>query len=250
MHTDSNALQKWIIFIYGVLSYLFALGAQIWFILYLGEWEFMPHTIYDPQQVSTITALIIDVLLVGLFGLQHTGMARKWFKCYIVRLIPASAERSTYVLLSGIVMAAVVYFWQPIDGIVWRVESEPWHTLLIVGYLFGWVFSVVASFVINHFELFGLQQVWLQLKNRPEPEEGFQEKLFYRFVRHPIQLGVLIGIWLTPTMSYGHLLFTLLFTLYIFIGLYFEERDMLAYFGDVYADYRRRVGMMFPKCKR
>ncbi len=248
MHHNSF-LRRWSIFIYGIFAYLFALGIQIWFILYLGEWEFMPSTIYSPQNLPTWQALTVDIILVVLFGLQHTGMARAWFKRRLLRFIPASAERSTYVLFSGFVMFLVVYFWQPIDGMLWHVSDEPWHSLLTAGYLFGWFFSVVASFVINHFELFGLQQVWLQLKNRPEPDDRFQEKLFYRFIRHSIQHGVLIGIWLTPAMSYGHLIFTLLFTVYIFVGLYYEERDMQIHFGDMYRSYQQRVGMLFPRRK-
>ena len=242
-------IKRGMILLYGIVSYLIALGAQIWFILYLGDWEFMSRTIYAPQQLPVWQAVMVDIVLVILFGLQHTGMARAWFKRYLLRFIPASAERSTYVLLSGVVMFLVVYFWQPVDGMLWQVSDEPWYTLLTAGYLFGWLFSVVASFVINHFELFGLQQVWLQFRNRPEPESLFQEKLFYRFVRHPIQLGVLVGIWVTPAMNYGHLLFSLLFTIYIIVGLYYEERDMLRHFGDIYRDYQKRVGMLFPKQK-
>ncbi len=239
-------LQRWMIFLYGIFSYMVALAGQFWFILYLGEWEFMERTVYSPQTLSVWSALLINTGLVLLFGLQHTVMARQWFKERLIRYIPESAERSTYVLLSGMALIAVVLFWQPIDGTVWRVDAEPWKTLLIIGYLSGWLFSVIASFVINHFELFGLQQVYFNLKNREMPEIAFQEKLFYTFVRHPIQFGVLIGIWFTPTMTYGHLLFSVLFTIYIFVGLYYEEIDMQEHFGVLYRDYKKRVGMLFP----
>lgn len=240
-------LQRWTIFLYGVLSYMVALAGQLWFILYLGEWEFMERTVSSPQTLPVWAALIINTALVILFGLQHTVMARQWFKDHLTRYIPQSAERSTYVLLSGIALIAVVLFWQPVDGIVWKVDAEPWHTLLIVTYLLGWLFSVVASFIINHFELFGLQQVYLNLKNREVPDIAFQEKLFYTFVRHPIQLGVLIGIWFTPMMTYGHLFFSVLFSLYILVGLYYEEIDMKQHFGVLYSDYKKRVGMLFPR---
>ena len=240
-------LQRWSIFLYGIFSYMVGLAGQLWFILYLGEWEFMERTVYSAQTLPVWAAVIINTGLVLLFGIQHTVMARQWFKDHLIRYLPQSAERSTYVLLSGMALIVVVLFWQPIDGTVWKVDAEPWHTLLIIGYLLGWLFSVVASFVINHFELFGLQQVYFNLKSREMPDIAFQEKLFYTFVRHPIQLGVLIGIWITPVMTYGHLLFSVLFTIYIFIGLYYEEIDMQEHFGVLYRDYKKRVGMLFPK---
>jgi len=240
-------MQKKTLFMYGILTYIIALIGQLWFILYLGEWEFMPRTINSLQTVSTGYALLIDILLVILFGLQHSLMARMWFKKWITQYIPEVVERSTYVLFSGVAFIIVCYYWEPIDGVVWHVESVVWHTILTGGYIFGWVFSVVATFIINHFELFGLQQVYLHLRNKPTPELDFTEKLFYRFVRHPIQLGVLIGLWITPVMTYGHLLLSVLFSLYIFIGLYYEEKDLVAELGDTYSDYKRRVGMMLPK---
>ena len=240
-------MQKTTLFTYGILAYVIALIGQLWFILYLGEWGFMSRTINSPQTVSIGYALLIDILLALLFGLQHSLMARGWFKKWITQYIPEVVERSTYVLLSGVAFIVVCYYWEPIDGVLWNVENDVWHTVLTGGYIFGWTFSVVATFVINHFELFGLQQVYLHLRDKPTPELDFTEKLFYRFVRHPIQLGVLIGLWVTPVMSYGHLLLSVLFSLYIFIGLYCEEKDLVAELGDAYSDYKRRVGMMLPR---
>jgi protein-S-isoprenylcysteine O-methyltransferase Ste14 len=239
-------MSKIILFTYGILTYSIALIGQLWFILYLGEWEFMDSTVNSAQKVSTDNAILIDVLLTLLFGLQHSLMARTWFKKWIMQYIPGVVERSTYVLLSGVAFIVICYYWEPIDGVVWQVESGVWHSFLTGGYIFGWVFSVVATFVINHFELFGLQQVYLHLRNKPTPEIDFTEKLFYKFVRHPIQLGVLIGLWITPMMTYGHLLLSILFTLYIFIGLYYEEKDLITELGEVYEEYKKRVGMMIP----
>ena len=236
-----------IVFIYSILAYIIGLVGQIWFILYFGDWDFMPN-IHQPQQNSTAMAIAIDTLLVLLFALQHSVMARKWFKKSI-RLIPSVLERSTYVLLSGVVLLFIVFYGEPIDGDLWRFESGAMWWLLTGLMLFGWLFSVVATFIINHFELFGLQQGYLHMTKKPTPSIDFQEKFFYKFIRHPIQLGVLMGMWFTPVMTYGHLLFSLLFTFYIFIGLYYEEKDLVAELGEVYLDYRKRVGMMFPKGK-
>jgi len=233
------------VFIYSILAYIIGLLGQVWFILYLGEWDVV-QTIHQPQQSSTGFAVLVNVILVLIFALQHSVMARKWFKAKIRHLIPTATERSTYVLLSGVALLLIVLYWQPIDGDLWRFEEGLMWWLLTGLMLFGWLFSVVATFVINHFELFGLQQGYLHFKKRPTPTIEFQENFLYKFIRHPIQLGVLMGVWFTPVMTYGHLLLSLLFTLYIFVGLYFEEKDLVAELGEVYLDYRERVGMMMP----
>ena len=234
------------VFLYSILAYIIGLLGQVWFILYLGEWDIV-QTIHQPQHSSTGFAVVVDVLLVLIFALQHSVMARKWFKSKITRLIPTATERSTYVLLSGVALLLIVLFWEPIDGDLWRFEDGVMWWVLTGMMLFGWFFSVVATFVINHFELFGLQQGYLHLKEKPTPTIDFQEKFLYKFIRHPIQLGVLMGVWFTPVMTFGHLLLSVLFTLYIFIGLYFEEKDLVTELGEVYVEYRKRVGMMFPK---
>lgn len=239
-------MRKSIIFIYGIVSYLIALVAQIWFILYLGEWEFMPATVNGHHPVSLISALSINFALVLLFGLQHSVMARPSFKRYLTQIIPQASERSTYVLFSGLALGLICLYWQPLNGYLWQVENETGKALLTAGYLFGWLFSLFSTFIINHFELFGLQQIYLNLVNKPEPAVTFQEKLFYRLVRHPIQLGVLIGIWLTPSMSYSHLMLSVTLSIYIFIGLWLEEKDLLAAWGTTYQEYQRRVRMILP----
>ena len=238
-------MKKTAILFYGIFAYIVALIGQVWFILYLGDWEFMPETIYAPQQLSFVLATAINLALVLLFGLQHSVMARSFFKNYLTRFIPEPAERSTYVLFSGIALILVAYFWQPIDGYVWKTEGMLAMVLTTIS-LLGWTFSVIATFIINHFELFGLQQVYLNYLGKERPEIDFQERLFYTFVRHPIQLGVLVGIWFTPLMSYGHLMFSVFFTVYIFIGLWYEEKDLVAELGDVYEAYRSRVAKIIP----
>ncbi len=243
-------MKKTYYFIYGLFAYGVALVGQIWFILYLSQWDAMHRTITMAQTSPLSFALLIDIVLVLLWGVQHSMMARGWFKEKWTQLIPDVIERSTYVLFSGIVMLAIVFFWQPIDGVLWNVPEGILREILWGGFIFGWVFSVVATFVINHFELFGLQQVYLHLRHKSTPEQDFTERLFYKFIRHPIQLGVLIGLWVTPIMSYGHLLLSVLMTIYIFIGLYYEEKDLLSDLGESYEDYRKRVGMMFPKVRK
>ena len=243
-------MHKISIFIYGIIAYVVGLIGQVWFILYLGEWEFMPEHISDAQSSSWFLAVLVNIVLVLVFALQHSVMARDFFKTWLTKFIPQSAERSTYVLLSGFVLMLVAYFWQPIDGDLWRVEDETLAFVLTIGSLLGWTFSVIATFVINHFELFGLQQVYLNLLEKEAPIIEFKERFFYTFVRHPIQLGVLIGIWVTPLMTFGHLLFSVLFTIYIIIGLHYEEKDLISELGETYVDYMHRVSKLIPFGKR
>jgi len=237
-----------VVFLYSIFAYIVGLIGQIWFILYLGDWEFITN-IHRHQNSLTIYAILVDTLLVLVFALQHSVMARNWFKSKINKIIPSASERATYVLLSGIVLILIVLYWQPIDGNIWAVQDTFLWWVLTGLMIFGWLFSVVATFVINHFELFGLQQGYYHLKNRKTPDISFQENFLYKFIRHPIQFGVLIGIWFTPIMTFGHLLLSFLFTVYIFVGLYYEEKDLVKELGEAYIDYKNRIGMIIPKIK-
>lgn len=198
------------------------------------------------QVLSTPLAFVIDLGLIVLFGLQHSGMARRGFKRFITRFLPEVSERSTYVLLSGTTFIFLCLFYQPIDGYLWYVEEGMLYWFLQIGFIVGWTLSVYASFIINHFELFGLEQIYLHLRGKEAKPVVFKERQLYKYIRHPIQLGVLLGMWLTPVMSYGHLVLAVGFTVYIFIGLYFEEKDLVRELGKSYADYKERVGMMIP----
>jgi protein-S-isoprenylcysteine O-methyltransferase Ste14 len=239
-------MSKTLIMIYALSTYTIALVGQMLFILYIGGWEFLPRHINMPQILSTSEAIMIDVFLVVLFGLQHTVMAREGFKKWLLGWLPQPMERATYVLLSGIALGLVYLFWQPIDGVVWDASGSWIGTIMIGLYIFGWVFSTLATFIINHFELFGLSQAYRHLKSFPQLKDDFQVRWFYTFVRHPIQLGIMIGIWATPLMTYGHLLFALLFTIYIMIGLFYEEKDLLKAFKKEYSLYKKEVGMFIP----
>ncbi len=239
-------MKNWAIAVFGLLSYVVGLGGLAYFILFLGSWDFLPVHINSRAPGPEGIAVMVNLTIMMLFGVQHSVTARPGFKQALTRILPPAAERSSYVLLSGVMMLLICFFWMPIEGTLWHADSDWLRILLITGYMLGWVIAVVSTFLINHFELFGLQQVYVNLQNLPEPTNSFTEAGFYRFVRHPLQLGVLIGIWCTPTMTATHFMLALTMTIYIFIGLYFEERDLVRFLGPDYADYQKRVRKLLP----
>lgn len=240
---------KVIIALYGLLSYVIGIAGLVYFILYVGNFEFMPHRIESGVPGSLWLALMVNTALMVLFGVQHTVMARPSFKAVWTRLVPQPAERPTYTMLSGVMMVMLAVFWQPMAGSFWNVESGWLYYLLVGGFVFGWFFCVSATFLINHFELFGLQQVYDNFRSSPERTPTFGERGYYRLVRHPIQTGVLIGIWITPVMSMTHFYLAFTMTVYIFIGLYFEERNLIEELGDEYSSYKARVSKLIPMPK-
>ena len=235
------------VFIFGIFTYIFALIGQLAFTLYVGGFSVFNRSINDPQTLPTLEAIAINIALTIFFGIQHSIMARSWLKSFTTKFIPQASERSSYVLMSGFALFLITLFWQPIDGYLWKFDDGFGYYVMLALFIFGWTFSVVATFIINHFELFGLQQVYYHIKQKEPKEIPFSEKLFYKYIRHPIQFGVIIGLFFAPTMSYSHLLLAILFTIYIFIGLYFEEKTLEKELGDIYKDYKKRVGMMIPK---
>ena len=194
----------------------------------------------------TVAALVIDAALLALFGLQHSVMARTGFKRWWTRIVPRSTERSTYVLASSICLLVLFAAWRPITANVWRVTAQPWRALLIAAALAGWAIVLLSTFLIDHFDLFGVRQVFARLRGRRPAEHDFKTPFLYRVVRHPIYLGFLIAFWATPAMTLGHLLFAAVMTGYILLGVRFEERDLIRMFGEQYSDYRRRVSMLIP----
>lgn len=232
--------------LFGIVSYAIGLGGLVYFILFIGSWDFLTVHINSGTPGPLGTAIAVNLGILVLFGLQHSVTARPGFKAMLTRFIPESAERSLYVLLSGVMMLIFSFFWMPIPGIVWQAESELAINLALIGYATGWIIAVVATFLINHFELFGLQQVYLNFRDIAEPEPTFTEIGFYKLVRHPLQLGVLIGIWCLPTMTMTHLMLSLGMTIYIFIGLYYEEKDIATALGPDYEAYQRRVRKILP----
>lgn len=239
-------MSRLFIFIYGLLSYAIGLGGLVWFALFIGGWDFLPRHIDSDVPGPLGTAIFINTSLIIIFVLQHSIMARLTFKSRWTKMIPPATERSTYLLLSGIIMALFCLYWQPVNGIVWQVDNQIGQIILIALYIIGWSIPVMASFMINHFELFGLQQVYFNLINKPEPSPHFTERWFYKGVRHPIQLGTLVGIWATPIMSVTHLILSLPLTIYVLLSLKYEEKDLVTILGKDYEDYQKRVRMIIP----
>jgi methanethiol S-methyltransferase len=240
---------KIVTFIYGIVSYALGVASLLYLICFLSN-VVVPKTIDSAPVGAIAPAVLIDLILVGLFALQHSIMARPGFKERWTRIVPKPAERSTYVLLTGVVLALLYWQWQPIPGVVWNVEDAVGKGLLQGLFWLGWVILFASTFMINHFDLFGLRQVYLRLKDEPYRPVPFVQVALYRFVRHPIMLGVLIGIWATPHMSVGHLLFAAASTVYVFIGIFLEEHDTREALGETYERYRQATPMIVPMPRR
>jgi methanethiol S-methyltransferase len=232
------------VFAYGVMAYVIGVAALLAVILtMLG---LVPFTGGPLGALGLGTGIALDGLLLVGFALQHSVMARARFKARWTRIIPAEAERATYVLATGLVLVPLLALWQPMPTVVWSVETPILRWFVLGVALAGWAYLFAASFAINHFELFGLQQVYQALCGRALTQEPFRERWMYRFDRHPIMTGILVGIWATPTMTLDHLLFASGATVYVWIGVFFEERSLLRQWGPQYEDYRRRVGSIVP----
>ncbi|WP_101756849.1 isoprenylcysteine carboxylmethyltransferase family protein [Oceanicoccus sp. KOV_DT_Chl] len=237
-------MKKTLISIYGIFSYLIGLTGLTAFMLYMGSWSFLPlHINSGVADSSTALAVIINGLILILFGVHHSIAARPSFKERLSKLIPAEAERSTYVLISGLFMFAFCLYWQPLSGTVWNIDNAIIILVLKAIHILGWLILVAATFEIDHFHLMGLKQ---SLIMRTTEGIYLKEKFLYSVVRHPIQTGVLIGIWSTAYMSMTQFMLSVSLTLYIFIGLHFEEKSLEAHFGDTYLDYKKRVPGVIP----
>jgi protein-S-isoprenylcysteine O-methyltransferase Ste14 len=235
-------------FLYGIVAYL------IFFVTFLYAIGFVedlvvPITI-DSATVAPaaplLQALIVNLVLMSIFAVQHSVMARPQFKRWWTKFVPASVERTTYVLLASLALALLIWQWRPMPAVVWQI-ADPQLAVAVTGLSFlGWLIVLTSTFLINHFELFGLHQVANNLSGRPMPVPRFSTPLLYRLVRHPIYLGFIIAFWAAPTMTQGHLLFAAVTTAYILVGIWLEERDLVAVFGDDYRRYRERVSMLVP----
>ncbi len=243
-------MKRTLVFIYGTISYLIGLGALMYWFGFMGNLSFLPKTIDSGVPGPLAVSLLINIGLIALFGIQHTIMARKGFKKVITRFIPAASERSTFVLMTGIVLSLILWQWRPIPITVWSVQNEIAQFVIYGIFWGGWALLVFASFLINHFELFGLQQIWFNLIKKPIPEINFKQPVLYKVVRHPIMLGVLIGIWAIPHMTIGHLVFALAMTSYIAIGVKMEERDLIATYGERYLSYKEQVPGLIPSLRK
>jgi len=242
-------MKKVFVLLYGFISYLAFFGTILYAIGFVGN-IIAPKTIDSAPQTSLLNAILINASLLLLFALQHSIMARPAFKKWWTRIVPEQLERSTYVLLASLCLILMMWQWQPIGGIVWSIENETVKTILFVTYIIGWAIVFVATFLINHFDLFGLRQVWFYFLGKPYMQLPFRLPLFYKFVRHPLYLGFLIAFWSTPVMTIAHLLFAVLTTGYILTAIQFEEKDLVNHFGEKYRNYKKTKPMIIPFTKR
>jgi protein-S-isoprenylcysteine O-methyltransferase Ste14 len=234
------------VFVYGVVSYACFFATFLYAIGFVGGFA-VPQSIDSSPEDSLAKALLIDVLLLAIFALQHSVMARPAFKRWWTSIVPEPAERSTYVLFSSLALLFLFWQWRPIGGVVWQVEHPLGQALLYGLFGTGWLIVLVTTFLINHFDLFGLRQVWLYLRGEPYRPLGFVTPGPYRHVRHPLYVGWLLAFWATPTMTVAHLLFAVMTTAYILIAIQLEERDLVEAHGETYAEYRRNVPMLVPR---
>ena len=236
---------KLVAFLYGIVAYL-AFAVVIVYAIGFVTGLMVPKTIDSGPASPLVESIVINLVLLTIFALQHSVMARPQFKKWWTTIVPKSVERSTYVLLASLALALVFWQWRPLPGVVWEAKDPTIAASLLYLGLFGWVLVFISTFMINHFELFGLHQVANNLTGNSMPPMKFKTPMLYNVVRHPIYLGFIIFVWATPTMTAGHLLFAAVVTAYIFVGIALEEHDLIEVFGDEYRRYRRRVAMIVP----
>jgi protein-S-isoprenylcysteine O-methyltransferase Ste14 len=241
-----SSMKKTGCFIYSLICYGAGVASLIYFILFVND-LWLPKTVNTLVPTSSLAYVImINTVAILLFGIQHSVMARPAFKRWFIQFIDPSIERSTYVLATALAIGGMCHLWIPFGSVIWQVESEIGVFLIRGVAIFGWLFLFLATFMINHFELFGLRQTFDPMQGLSAPAATFKTFGFYKIVRHPIQTGVLIGVWAVPISTASHLVFAAGISVYIFVGLYFEEKDLIREFGETYLDYMKRVKRVIP----
>ena len=233
--------------LFAIICYAIFFATFLYLIVFVGDFSFAGRTVDVGAEAPPLTAAIIDIVLIALFGLQHSIMARPAFKAKWTRIVPPPVERSIFVLAASIMLMILFIGWRPIGLIVWNVTNPPLQMLIWAIFWVGWVTVLISTFLINHFELFGLQQAWFNIRGREGEKPELKQPLFYRWVAHPMMSGFFLAFWAAPEMTAGHLLLALGMSIYILIALRHEERDLTELFGDDYRRYRSGVGMLIPR---
>jgi len=240
---------KFIAALYGAAAYVMFLFVFLYAVGFFANWQ-VPKGIDSGIPGDLLTSIVINAMLLGVFAVQHSVMARPGFKSWWCTVVPPPVERSTYVLLSNLALILMFWLWQPMPGVVWDITSQAGIIVMWSLYALGWLIALVSTFSINHFDLLGLRQVYINLKGEKYTHLKFKVIGLYGLVRHPIMLGFLIAFWATPHMSVGHLVFAIATTIYVLIALQFEERDLVMYLGEEYQQYQEKVPMIVPLTKK
>lgn len=238
-------MTRTLILIYGVVSYLIGVLGLVAIIASMGQ--VLPFGYLWGDASLPVPAIVWNVILIAAWGIIHSGMARPSFKSALTKIIPVAAERATYILASGVTSIVLTGYWMAMPGQVWLIEQGTLAFVLWAIFAFGWAFLLASTFAINHFDLFGLRQVFLNFRGQPNPPLTFVKRAMYKYIRHPIQTGVLIGVWATPSMTMTQIVLSVGFTVYIFVGLWLEERDLIAEHGDAYRSYQQETGKVLPR---
>ena len=236
--------------IFAIVCYAIFFATFLYLIVFVGDFPFAGITVNSGPEAPVATAAVIDIILIALFGLQHSVMARQGFKRWWMRIIPPPVERSVFVLAASVMLMILFYGWRPIPSVIWNVTNPALSDAIWVAFWVGWLTVLLSTFLINHFELFGLQQAWFYLRGREAEPPKFRQPLLYKRVRHPLYLGFFLAFWAAPQMTAGHLLLAAGFSIYMLIAIQYEEHDLVSLFGRDYELYRERAGMLLPRFRR